>query len=930
MAPEVFISYSRKDRERVVPWIQRLQAAGVSLWIDEAGIEGAHLWGKEIVQAIDGCKMLMLMLSPASAASPQVVREVSLALDGAKQIFPLLLEPVVVPADLRYALAGLQHIELFSGEPEEKLRAVLRALSRLGVTAEGPKEPEEIRKAEEPARPGAPPAAAELERSSNLPLQLTRFIGREKEIADVKRLLSRASLLTLIGAGGCGKTRLAVQVARDLLEQYPDGVWLVELAALSEPNLAPQEVASALGVREEPGRALLQTLTDYLRSRSLLLILDNCEHLVAACAQLTHALLRGCRDLRVMATSREALGVPGEATWHVPTLSLPNPRRLPSMERLKQYEAVQLFLDRAILSQPAFALTEQNAPAVAQICWRLDGIPLAIELAAARVKVLSVEQIAARLDDAFRLLTAGSRTALPRQQTLRALIDWSYNLLSEPERSLLRRLSVFANGWTLAAAEVVCAGEGIDEFEVLDLLGQLMDKSLVVREEHTGQGSGIGGQGSGESADPDPWPLTPGLSSLGPDPGRYRLLETIRQYGAETLRASRDDAAVRGRHRDFYLAMAEEAEPHLTGAEQELWLERLEIDHDNLRAALGWAAETAEADSALRLGGALWRFWYVRGHLREGRERLEKALALPGAAECGSSRAKALNAAGALAHAQGEFKDAEAFHQESLSIARQHDDRQNIAFALTNLGNAALDQGNAEQASTLYQQALALWQELGNKRYIAALMNNLGQVELDAGKYDEAIALFRQSLGIKRELGDQRGIALSLNNLGDLAIRQGSHEQAAEFLEESRHLFRMLGDSYGLAMVLDSLAYLASEQGDLDRAAALYRECLSALVEVQNGQAIAGSLEGLAGVLAAQGDPAQAARLYGAAAALREAAGSPLPDGKRAEYDRKVTAAQAAVDAGVWDAGWAEGRKMSLAAAIATALRESAALSGVA
>jgi predicted ATPase/class 3 adenylate cyclase/Tfp pilus assembly protein PilF len=733
---------------------------------------------------------------------------------------------------------------------------------------------------------------------NNLPLQLTSFIGREQVMEEVRRLMATTRLLTLTGTGGSGKTRLSLQVAAHMLEEYPEGVWLVELAALADPALVPQTVAVALGVREAAGsvpggRSLTQTLVDYLRPRHTLLVLDNCEHLLSACAQLADSLLHACPDLRILTTSRAALGIAGELTYRVPSLSLPDLRRLPPVgaglvSALTQYEAVRLFIERAIFSQPGFAVTNSNALAVAQVCQRLDGIPLAIELAAARVKLLSVEQIAERLDDRFRLLTGGSRTALPRQQTLRALIDWSYDLLSEAERALFRRLSVFAGGWTLAAAEAVCAGEDVDEYEILDLLGQLVDKSLVMMEEHGGE-------------------------------ARFRLLESIRQYGAERLRASPEAAATHDRHGEFYLTLAEQAEPHLTGAEQATWLDRLEKEHVNLRAALGRMVEKGDAESGLRLGAALWRFWHVRGYLREGRARLATALALPSAATCASGRARALNGAGALAHDQGDFEQAEALHRESLAIARECGDRESLAVALNNLGNVALDQGSAAAAATFYQEALALWQELGNMRGIATLLNNLGNVARDRGDYEEATAFFRQSLALQRELGNQRGIASSLNNLGNLAISQGSYESAAALLDESLRGYQALGDSYGIAMALDNLACLALRQGSLKQAGALYRECLNACAELESRPAIAGCLEGLAGVMAARGHPLRAARLYGAAEALRQAAGAPLPDSERLGYDRAIAMARIGIAEITWEAAWKEGRGMSVPQAIAAA-----------
>lgn len=779
---------------------------------------------------------------------------------------------------------------------------------------------------------------------NNLPLQLTSFIGREQEMVAVRRLLATTRLLTLAGAGGCGKTRLSLQVAADVLDEYSEGVWLVELAALAGPALVPQAAAVALGVREAAGSvpgggSLTQTLIDHLRPGQTLLVLDNCEHLLSACAQLADSLLRACPNLRILATSRAALGIAGERIYLVPSLSLPplvDGRGLmvegsarstagppsselstitPQLSALTQYEAVRLFVERAVFSQPAFAVTNSNAPAVVQVCRRLDGIPLAIELAAARVKLLSVEQIAARLDDCFRLLTGGSRTALPRQQTLRALIDWSYDLLAEAERALLRRLSVFAGGWDLAAAAAVTcgaavsegAGEEVDEYEILDLLGQLVDKSLVMMEEHGGE-------------------------------ARYRLLETIRQYGRQRLRASAEEPLFRTRHRDWYLGLAERAEPYLTGAEQAKWLDRLEIEHDNLRAALDWAVENgghnafavdefpsphrapSPGEAALRLGGALWRFWHVRGYPREGRDRLEAVLALPGVSPCSPARGKALNAAGALAHDQGDFETAEALHQESLAIARECADKEGIAVAFNHLGNVARDQGRSAQAKVSYEEALLLWQELGNTRGIAMSLNNLGSVARDRGEYGEAFAFIQQSLTLQRQLGNQRGIATSLNNLGLVAIDQGNHAQAVALLDESLRLFRELGDSYGIAMALGNLADLACKQGDLARAAGLHRESLCVCERLENRQAIAGSLEGIARVMAALGLVLQAARLYGAAEALREAAGAPLLDSERLAYDHAVSAARAGVEETAWQSAWVEGREMSVPQAIAAAV----------
>jgi predicted ATPase len=803
MPADVFVSYARKDRDQILPWVRHLQEAGVSLWLDERDIDAAHLWTQEIIEAIRACTVLLLMLSPASAASEHVVREVTFALEQHKRILPLVLAPVELPSNLQYPLTGLQQIELFHGDPEAKRTALLRALTRLGVAAPA-------WQAAAPAAESGEPKAASARPRHNLPQSLTRFIGREREIATASEQLAKSRLLTLTGIGGLGKTRLALEVAREAAPDYLDGVWLVELAALAEPGLVPQQVAASLGLREEPGRALIETLTDYLQPRQLLLVLDNAEHLIQACADLVQRLLSACPDLRILATSREALRVPGEQVSRLPTLGAPVPPP-PPVEQLTQYEAVRLFIDRAVLSQPAFAVTNQNAPAVAAICHRLDGIPLALELAASRVKLLSPEQIMARLEDRFRLLTGGSRTVLPRQQTLRAALDWSYDLLTEGERALLQRVSVFAGGFRLEAAEAVCADEAIEAVAVLDLLGQLSDKSLVQVEDAV-------------------------------DEARYRLLETIRQYGAEKLRGAGEEGALRARHRDWYLALAEEAEPELRGPRQGEWLVRLAEEHENLRAALVWTSEQEEGEAGLRLGAALWWFWMVRGYMTEGRARLATLLGSAGAAARTAARARALNGAGALAQCQGEYEAARALYEESLAIRRELGDQHGIADSLNNLGILASDQGEYEAARALYEESLAIRRELGNQQGIAGSLNNLGNVAYSQGEYEAARALNEESLAICRELGDQRGIA------------------------------------YGL--------------------------------------------EGVAAAAGAQGQPERAALIFGAAEALREVLGAPLTPSDRAEYDRYVAAARAALDEAAFAAAWAEGRALPLDQAIAIALDE--------
>ena len=499
---------------------------------------------------------------------------------------------------------------------------------------------------------------------NNLPEQVASFVGRASELDELLQRLSQARLLTLYGSGGVGKTRLVLQLARAVLGEFPDGEWFVELAPLADPKLVPQTVATALGLKEVPGRPIAQTLAEHLKDRQALLLLDNCEHLLDACAQLAETLLRACPQVKMLASSREALGVGGEQVFRVPSLTLPDPDRTVTPEAIAQSEAVQLFVDRAMLVRSDFRLTDRNASSIASICRRLDGIPLAIELAAARVRSLSAEEINRRLDQRFLLLTGGSRTALPRQQTLRSLIDWSYDLLGEPERLALQRLSVFAEGWTEAAAAQVCAGDGVQAHDVLDLLASLCDKSLVLAEERDGH-------------------------------TRYRLLETVRQYARERLLEQMNGEAVRGRHLEHYLRHAEQAAAGMQGAEQLRWLRDLEEEHDNLRSALEWslvAPTPAATASGLRLCAALQRFWLMRGHLSEGRACCARILELTAAEAPTRERADVLNAAGVLAYHQLDRVAAREQHAQSLAIRRALGDRRGAAVSLNNLGMLARDQ----------------------------------------------------------------------------------------------------------------------------------------------------------------------------------------------------------------------------------------------
>ncbi len=501
----------------------------------------------------------------------------------------------------------------------------------------------------------------------NLPAQMTSFIGREHEIAEVKNHLTTHRLVTLTGSGGTGKTRLSLQVAADLLDSFPDGVWFVELASISDPELIPSTILSMLGGKEQSDKSALKTLEEFIQSKKILIVLDNCEHLIASAAHTANAILNAAPNLKVLASSREALGVQGELVWHVPSLSLPNLKNLPEFSQLTQYEAVRLFIDRTLLVNPNFTVDKNNAPHIAQICYHLDGIPLALELAAARVKLLSVDQISSRLDDRFRLLTGGSRTALERHQTLRAAIDWSYNLLPPLEQTLFCRLSIFVDGWMLEAAEYVCSeedsdkssfGDNIRSEDILNLMEQLINKSLVITEELQSE-------------------------------TRYHMLETMRQYANEKLGES---DILHKQHAAYFLNLTETIEPYLEKPEPASWLDKLEREHNNLHAALRWAREKGQVEVGLRLASALCLFWFMRGYLSEGRAQIGEFLSQSTVKT--TTRAKALDRAGMLARYQGDLTRAYELIAESLSLHRKLGDRHGIADSLSNLGFVVLHQGD--------------------------------------------------------------------------------------------------------------------------------------------------------------------------------------------------------------------------------------------
>ncbi|MGE5178111.1 MAG: protein kinase domain-containing protein [Bacteroidota bacterium] len=737
----------------------------------------------------------------------------------------------------------------------------------------------------------AVPRGAAARSPNNLPAALTSFVGRKRETAEIRRLLGQTRLVTVAGPGGSGKTRLAVQVASDLLVEASEGAWLVSLAPLTDPSLVPQHVAAAIGVREESGRPLSETLADAIGDKAMILVLDNCEHLVAACASLADALLEATPRLRVLATSQEPLGVAGEVVWRIPMLGVPDPAASArGREVVGRYEAVRLFVDRAGAAQPGFTLTDENASAVASICRRLDGIPLAIELAAARVKVLAPRQILARLEDRFKLLTGGSRTALPRQQTLRAAVDWSYELLAPLEKTLLQRLSVFAGGFTLESAEAVCGFDAIDPLDLLDGLSRLVDRSLVVPEE-----------------------IEPGVL-------RYRLLETIRAYGMEKLSESGERAALRARHTEHFLDLAERAEPELRGPSQAEWLNRLAREHDNLRAALGACAE-AEGDHALglRLAGALWRFWWVRGNWAEGRARLAALLAARPPEEAPAERQNALRAAAVLARGEGDYAAARPLLEEALALARRSDDRPGIALMLFELGNVANDQEDYAAARPLYEESLALRRELGDRCGVSAALHNLGVVAAASGDFVGAQTLYEEALGLHRELGNRAWEAASLNGLGGVAFYLGDLETSRGCHEAALVIQGELGDSRGTAFSRRELGEIATALADHAAASGYLTDALTIYHDLGDRQGIASTLEGCAALAAARGATGRALKLAGAAASLRESIQAPISAPDEARMERFLGPARLAQN-GRAEAELRAGRALAMEDAVQLAL----------
>ena len=816
----------------------------------------------------------------------------------------------------------VRRMEADEYKPSNELALVL--FEKLGIPE--PERPQWVRFARGLAKYPNHPATPSLprEQTTNLPISLTSFIGREKEVERIQHRLAHHRLVTLIGAGGIGKTRLSQQVANQLMDNYANGVWLVEFAALSESTLVPQSVATVFGIQQGTNRALIETLIHVLRAKTILLILDNCEHLLDACAQLADRLLKNCPNLKILATSREVLGIIGEALYHVPPLTIPEIQKNESIEKLNDYESIRLFDERAQLVQMDFSLTMENASSVAQICHRLDGIPLAIELAAVRVHVFSAEQIAAQLNECFHTLTGGSRTALPRHQTLQASIDWSWHLLYDAEQTLLRRLSVFAGGFTLESVSQVCSGVGIESRQMVGLITQLVTKSLVVVNQDSGR---------------ERW---------------YRLLETIRQYTREKLVEAGEEENIRTQHLKYYQQLCVQAEPALRGHEQLEWYARMTHERDNIRAALGWAEKT-DMEAGLWISGSLWRFW-EDADLREGEDWLKKFLVDPGSHDQSRARAKALYAYGIILFLTEQHAALEKTAAECLGLYRTLGDQRGEIDGLivsARYQSATNDPTGVE----LLQQAYVLSEALGDLWRQAFVLGHLGWAS--GNDYQQQISYFKEAVSRFRKAGDFRELQEYLGTLGNYELMGGDIESAQEHLAEAMQLSQ---NPYfkGAMHYLPVLGRIESVKGNFEKARALLEKSITNAIELGNrnhylwnraqlghiivrqGQSletreifvetaqeflkhgnivgVCYSLEGMAGLYVAANKPAVAARLIGWADATRKQINDMRPRLEQTDVDKIIAACVAEMSEVAYSDAYHEGKAMTLNEAVAYSL----------
>ena len=727
--------------------------------------------------------------------------------------------------------------------------------------------------------------------TNNLPAQLTSFIGRERELAEAKSRLDDARLLTLIGPGGTGKTRLSVQLGTDLLETFRDGVWLVELAPISDPSLVMQTVASAFDIHEISGTPLKALVHDYLREKQLLLILDNCEHLVDASAKIADEFLHVAAKTKIIASSREALGINGEVVYRVPSLSLPEQAEV-TKEAALGYESVQLFVDRASAANPKFQLTDENASPVAQICSRLDGIPLAIELAASRITVFSPEQIAKRLDDRFKLLTGGSRTALPRQQTLRALIDWSYDLLSEDEQAFFRRLSVFSGGWTFEAAETIC-----NNLDVFEYLPQLINKSLVV------------------------------VNDEGDEP-RYYLLETIRQYARDKLLENGEGEGTRDRHLVYYLEMAETARPKLLQKAHELeWLKRLETEYDNIRTAVEWGLSN-DPFAVMKMVSFLLFFMMTKSHSGEGHRWGQEALKQIDDGRSltineNEQKGRLLASLSILSFSMGDNQTTIKEANQALTLLRPTNDKWFLALTLGFRAAADFLTGNTDIAIAAMEEATSLAEEIGDKYVLGAVLSSSSRVEAFArGDFAKAYAIHERACELLKEYGNRWTYAITLYGLGNIAIALKDFDIARKKFNLAMQIMQELGSKRNVVMIQSDLAHILRYEGNYSGAMASYRGTIQEWQRIGHRAAVAHQLESIAFISKALEQADKALRLLGAAEALREKIGIDMTSQEREAYEKEVADLKVNMDEKEFTSLWTEGRSMTMGEAIELAVEE--------
>ena len=914
MAFDVFISYSSKNVAVANAACAAVEAAGPRCWMAPRNIRPGRTYGEAIIDGMNDCRILVLIFSAYSNASPQVLREAERAVSKGLEIITIRVDDVPMSMALEYFLGATHWLD--------GVGDIDAALGRLGgAVCEGlgqplPSTPSPAKGGDEDASPRPPSPqswgdrtdepspspslksfgtspqpspwkgegargeseptpnsslkgreSSPLRRVSNVPAGVTSFVGREEEKAGVEEALGRGRMVTVTGPGGCGKTRVALEVAGEVVEGFSGGVWYVDLAEEESSNVGA-DVLRSLRLTEEAGTDAISTVCADLAAKSALLVLDNCEHVVDDVRRLSKAVLRQCPEVKILATSRSGVGVAGETMWPLTPFAAVDMRKLPRggpalVEAVAGSDAVKLFVDRARSISPAFALTERNAADIAHICNRLDGVPLAIELAASRVKVLTPEQISARLDDQFRLL-GGNKSAHARHQTLRATLDWSYDLLAENEKALLRRLSIFEGPCGVDAVEAVCAGDPIEDWEILDLLTNLVDRSLLTSEEWEGG-------------------------------YRYGMLTSVREYAAEKESASPlspnpsplqgkgdrylGEHELRRRHRDWYLREVEEADTNLTGTYQAAWLDRIEADRPNWLASLAYSVDQGDVDEALRFAAAASRYWTLRCCFAEASTWLDRVIDLAHASDAKvntAAFAKSLNAGGSVAWSRGDIELARARFEESLELYRELSDVLRVADLLNNLGNIALDAGDADGARSMLEEALASYRAGEDRLGTSAALSNLALIALRAGEMVRARGLYEESLAIDKVHEDSWGMATSLHGLAVICCRTGEHDEARSHVEASLAHRIEMGDEGGIA------------------------ECLEAIGEMA----------------LSTGDPERALRLWGAAWAIREAAGAPMPSADRAPLDALIAKAAGIVGEDGRLRCWNEGRLWSTTEAV--------------